>query len=118
GLVYQSASDPEQSALHAAGYLRRDELQRRLFDRLPDPRRVRLRDCAIGDIPNPIVKRAIVELRKVVNAILREYGKPDAIHVEMARSVQLGKTARDEYNRRIREREAERDRAATEIRNQ
>jgi len=85
GLVYQSLSDPRQSALHAAGYLRRDELQRRIFDRLPDPKRAR--DCPIGDIPNPVVKRTLVELRKLVNAILREYGKPAAIHVEMGRDV-------------------------------
>ncbi len=116
GLVYQSVSDPEQSALHAAGYLRRDELQRRLFDELPDPTRVRLQDCRLGDIPNPVVKRALVELRKVVNAIIREYGKPDEVHVEMARSLPLGINGRKEYNKRIREQELRRDRAADEIR--
>jgi len=116
GLVYQSASDPEQSALHAAGYLRRDELQRRLFDRLPDPVRMNPRDCPIGDIPNPVVKRTLTELRKVVNAIIREYGKPDAVHVEMGRSVRMGPKARSEYNSRMREREAVRARAANEIR--
>jgi len=117
GLVYQSESDPDKSALHAAGYLRRDELQRRLFDRLPDPGRMNPRHCPIGDIPNPVVKRALVELRKVVNAIIREYGKPDAVHVEMARSVRMGRKARGEYNSRIREREQQRDTAAGEIRN-
>ena len=116
GLVYQSVSDPEQSALHAAGYLRRDELQRRLFDQLPDPTRVSLRDCRIGDIPNPVVKRALVELRKVINSIIREYGKPDEVHVEMARSLRMGPKARKEYNQRNREREADRSRAADEIR--
>lgn len=116
GMVYQSVSDPEQSALHAAGYLRRDELHRRLFDRLPDPTRVNPRDCAIGDIPNPVVKRTLVELRKVINAIIREYGKPDEVHVEMARSVQMGQRARREFNTKMRERETERDKAAEEIR--
>ena len=116
GLVYQSLSDPEQSALHAAGYLRRDELRRRLFDELPDLRRVNIRDCSIGDIPNPVVKRTLVELRKLVNALIREYGKPHAVHVEMARSIQMGPKARSEYNGRIRDRELARDRAADEIR--
>ncbi|MCA9075965.1 MAG: type II CRISPR RNA-guided endonuclease Cas9 [Planctomycetaceae bacterium] len=116
GLVYQSVSDPAQSALHAAGYLRRDELQRRLFDELPDPTRVNLRECRIGDIPNPVVKRALVELRKVVNAIIREYGKPDEVHVEMARSIQMGPQARSDYNSRMRENEKDRDNAANEIR--
>lgn len=113
GLIYM-AEDESNSALHAAGYLRRDEMQRRLFDRLPDPRRSR--DCPIGDIPNPVVKRALVELRKVVNAIIREHGKPDAVHVEMAREIRQGSDARRKYNKRIREREARRDYAADEIR--
>jgi CRISPR-associated endonuclease Csn1 len=116
GLVYQSVSDPEQSALHAAGYLRRDELRRRLFDRLPDPRRVRAGELKIGDIPNPVVKRALVELRKVVNAIIREYGKPHAVHLEMTRTMQVGKEKRSEMSSTMREREAAREQAAGAIR--
>lgn len=114
GLVYQSQSDPEVSAIHAAGYLRRDELQRRIFDTLPDP--ARTRDCPIGDIPNPVVKRALVELRKVVNGIIKEHGKPGDVHVEMGRALRMGQKARREYNSRIREHEAERDDAADSIR--
>ncbi len=117
GLVYQSTSDPEASALHAAGYLRRDELRRRLFDKLPDLARIPATDCRLGDIPNPVVKRALVELRKVVNAIIREHGRPDAVHVEMTRSLQMGKERRVQMNRMMREREAQRDRAASEVRN-
>ncbi len=113
GLPYM-ANDAEDSALHAAGYLRRDQLRRRIFDKLPMPGRAK--DCKIGDIPNPVVKRALVELRKVVNAIIREYGKPDAIHVEMARSVQLGGVKRKEYIKAMRDREKLREEAAAEIR--
>jgi CRISPR-associated endonuclease Csn1 len=116
GLVYQAATDPEKSALHAAGYLRRDELRRRLFDKLPDPCRVRAGDLKIGDIPNPVVKRTLVELRKVVNAIIREYGKPVAIHLEMTRSMQMGPEKRSEYNAQMREREAQREEAAEAVR--
>jgi len=107
-------NDASDSAMHAAGYMRRDELRRRVFDALPDP--ARARDARIGDIPNPVVKRAIVELRKVVNGIIREYGKPDAVHVELTRQVRQGPKARSEYSTRIRETEAERDQAADEIR--
>ena len=116
GLIYQSESDPEKSALHAAGYLRADELQKRLFDFLPDLRRVNPRDCKLGDLPNPVVKRALTELRKVVNAIIREYGKPDAIHVEMARSLRMGPDARSEYNSKMKLREKAREDAANAIR--
>lgn len=41
------------------------------------------------DLRNPIVTKALHELRKVINAILREYGKPDEIHLEMARDLKL-----------------------------
>jgi len=115
GLVYQSVSDPEKSALHAAGYLRRDELQRRLFDKLPNFARLRPSDCKLGDIPNPVVKRALVELRKLVNALIAAFGKPAAVHIEMARSLQMGLIKRQEYNARIRAREGERDKAAEAI---
>ena len=37
------------------------------------------------DIRNPIVSRALSEMRKVVNAIIRKYGKPALIRVELAR---------------------------------
>ncbi len=117
GLIYQSQSDPEQSAVHAAGYLRRDELQRRLFDNLPDFTRLKPADCRLGDIPNPVVKRALVELRKVVNAVIREHGKPDAVHVELARTVQVGAERRKEMSKRMRDREAIREDAVSEIRN-
>jgi CRISPR-associated endonuclease Csn1 len=85
GLPFQAQNNPERSALHAAGYLRRDELRRRLFERLPDPKRTR--DCPVADLPNPVVRRALTELRKVVNAVIREYGRPDHVHLEMGRDL-------------------------------
>lgn len=47
----------------------------------------------LPQIPNPAVMRALTELRKVVNAILREYGKPAQVRVELARD--LKRSARD-----------------------
>lgn len=41
------------------------------------------------DIANPIVRKALHELRRVMNAIIAEYGKPDAIRVEMARDLEM-----------------------------
>lgn len=61
------ADDPTNSALHAAGYLRPDERHFGVRDSLPPS----------PDLPNPIVRQALVEVRKVVNAVIREYGKPD-----------------------------------------
>lgn len=40
------------------------------------------------DIPrNPVVLRALNQARKVVNALIREFGSPSAIHIEMARDL-------------------------------
>jgi len=41
------------------------------------------------DLPNPIVKKALAELRRLVNALIAEYGKPDAIRIEMARDLEM-----------------------------
>lgn len=48
------------------------------------------------DLRNPIVNKALFETRKVVNAIIREYGRPRKIFVEMARDVKGSKKERDE----------------------
>ncbi len=41
-----------------------------------------------ADIPrNPVVLRSLNQARKVVNAIIRRYGSPTAVHIEMARDL-------------------------------
>jgi CRISPR-associated endonuclease Csn1 len=104
----------EDSAMHRAGYLRRDELQRRLFDELPSLETIR--SGPLADLPNPVVRATMHELRRVVNAIVREYGRPDAVHVEMARSLKMSGEKRREYNRKIQERGKERADVAAELR--
>lgn len=111
GLILMGRSDAEVSAMHAAGYLRRDELERRLFDQLPSLDEIR--SGPLADLPNPVVRATMHELRRVVNAIVREHGKPDAVHVEMARSLKMSGEKRRQYNKTIRERgEARSDVAA------
>lgn len=39
------------------------------------------------DIANPVVSRALNQTRKLVNAIVREYGSPAAVHIELARDL-------------------------------
>jgi len=41
-----------------------------------------------ADIPrNPVVLRALNQARKVLNALVHEYGSPGAVHIEMARDL-------------------------------
>lgn len=44
---------------------------------------------------NPVVQKALYETRKVINAIVRQYGKPSVIRVEMAREMKLTKKQKD-----------------------
>lgn len=47
----------------------------------------------INDITSPVSKRAISQTIKVVNAIIRKYGEPNGIHVELAR--EFGRNFKD-----------------------
>lgn len=44
----------------------------------------------LSDITSPAVRRAVSQSVKVVNSVIRKYGSPIAIHIELAR--ELGKT--------------------------
>ena len=65
-------------AIQAAGYKVGQEEECN-FDILPPP----------PWIPNPIVQKALYEIRRVINAIIRKYGKPVAIRIEMARDLEM-----------------------------
>lgn len=65
------------------------------------------------DVRNPIVQRCLVECRKVVNALIREFKLPREIVVELARDMKGSKSQREELLWEMRKREVERE----EIRN-
>jgi len=39
------------------------------------------------ELTNPVVKRAIAQTRKVINALIREYGQFDKVHIELTREI-------------------------------
>jgi CRISPR-associated endonuclease Csn1 len=69
----------------------------------------------IGEIRNPVVLRALSEFRKTINAIVRKFGRPDYIHLELARELRKGASERSRLSQKNREREAERAAAAQEL---
>ncbi|MFW6066428.1 MAG: type II CRISPR RNA-guided endonuclease Cas9, partial [Planctomycetota bacterium] len=99
-------SDERPCAITLAGYLRPDQRPHEPLERLPHP----------PDLPNPIVRAALHEVRKVVNAILRTHGPVDQVHIELARDVKGSLRQRAEHTDRIRQRQRARDRAADAIR--
>ncbi len=62
----------------------------------------------LKEIRNPGVVRALSELRKVVNALCRRYGKPEEIHIELARELKAARPEREERWKRMRRNERER----------
>jgi CRISPR-associated endonuclease Csn1 len=80
GLIYskKDKGTGELGALQAAGYY--DELkEQEVLDKLVQP----------IETSNPIVNKGLHELKRVVNAIIKQYGKPDAIRIEMARDLEM-----------------------------
>lgn len=71
---------------------------------------------ALGDPRNPVVARALTELRKVVNAAIRKWGKPERIRVELARDLKRGRKERESVFKENRKREKERERIQKSIR--
>jgi CRISPR-associated endonuclease Csn1 len=51
------------------------------------------------DFPNPVVYRALNQARKVVNAIVHEYGSPAEVHIELARDLSRSFDERQEIRR-------------------
>lgn len=76
-----------------------------VYDRLPP----------LSDLRNPALQRALTELRKLVNAIIREYGKPEAIRIELARDLKKPKKERERLADANRKREHTRKEAAKQI---
>ncbi len=66
-------------------------------------------------VRNPVVTRTLTELRKVMNALVREYGKPEEIRVELARDLKIPRDVRKELDKENRDREKLRKRAAEEL---
>lgn len=80
GLIYsrKDKETGELGALQAAGY--DDEIKElEQQDKLGQPLAT----------SNPIVNKGMHELKRVINAIIKQYGKPDIIRIEMARDLEM-----------------------------
>lgn len=111
GLPLTSRDVDKPCAIREAGYLL--PWQRKVDGRaqLPEP----------PDVTNPLVRQALHEVRKTVNAILREFverqrHRLSVIHVELARDVRGTAKQRAQYAAEINEQHRRRDDAADKIR--
>lgn len=69
----------------------------------------------LPSLRNPAVERALTELRKVVNAIVREHGKPHRIHIELARDLKNPRQRRKEIWKLNSDRRAQREAVADRL---
>lgn len=67
------------------------------------------------DLRNPIVNKALWEVRKVVNALIREHEKPDSVVIEMARDVKGSLEERKKIRLQQFDQEQENKRATEEL---
>lgn len=67
-------------AVPAAGYAHHSQLSQ-------GTKTPRLPPISKEDFANPVVYRALNQARKLVNAIVREYGPPTRVHIELARDL-------------------------------
>jgi len=63
----------------------------------------------IENLRNPIVQHTVNETRRLVNQLIKEYGKFDSIHVEIGREIKNGKKSRQEQSKRINENTSKND---------
>ncbi len=52
----------------------------------------------VMEVRNPTVQRALTELRKLVNAVVRQYGKPSYIRIELARDLKRNRKQRQDIH--------------------
>ena len=64
-----------------------------------------------GKIANPTVHVALNQLRKVVNSIIKDYGRPTEIHVELARNLKQTKDEKKQTEKQQKQNEKDNDEA-------
>ncbi|MEM6406304.1 MAG: type II CRISPR RNA-guided endonuclease Cas9 [Pseudomonadota bacterium] len=71
-----------------------------------------------GRITNPTVHIGLNQLRQLVNAIMRRYGRPAEIHIELTRELKLSQTGIAETNKLNAQNRALNERLNDELKNQ
>lgn len=72
-------------------------------------------DQALPELRNPVVHRCLTELRKVVNGVVREYGRPDIMRVELARDIKNTRKERKRISKQNLENKTAREKATARI---
>ncbi|MGD1047047.1 MAG: type II CRISPR RNA-guided endonuclease Cas9 [Bacteroidota bacterium] len=99
-LPYLREGLPLTEAIEKANYSLTEKMVKGKVEEL-----TKLPPLAPNELRNPIVQQMLSETFRVVNAIVKEYGKPDMMRVELAREIKKPKMIREEIrNNAIRKR--------------
>ncbi len=72
-------------------------------------------DVLYRALPNPLVRRALSELRVVANALCAQHGRPRTMHVSLMRELRIGRKARERLWIKMRVRHKQRAGAAARL---
>jgi CRISPR-associated endonuclease Csn1 len=72
-------------------------------------------EVKLEDIRNPVARKALTEMLKQVRALVREFGLPEFMHVELARDVGKSAEERDKISKGIEDRNKARGRLREEL---
>ena len=100
-------SSPEYEEWRTSTFPDRVQNRQKVFNLLPSPAQEEERK-RLGQIRNPTVVRTSNEMRKVVNNLIRLYGRPDKIRVELARDLKNSKAQKTNIQRNIQKNEKRR----------
>ena len=70
----------------------------------------------VNDITNPVVRRSVSQTIKVINAIILEYGSPQAVNIELAREMSKDFDERRKMKSDMETREKENDKVLSHVR--
>lgn len=81
----------------------------------PEQRKNRLSLTDMEEITNPVVRRAVSQTIKVINAVVRTYGPPDVVRIELAREMSRTFDERRKMEKRQDDNRAANERAKDQI---
>lgn len=70
---------------------------------------------ALPELRNPAATRVLTEFRKAINEFIRKHGKPEEIHIELARDLKRNKADRQSLSKSMRDNEAKRKAVKEEL---
>jgi CRISPR-associated endonuclease Csn1 len=72
-------------------------------------------EVKLDDVRNPVARKALTEMLKQVRALVKEFGLPEFMHVELARDVGKSAGERDKITKGIDDRNKQRDRLREDL---